>query len=167
MDRWLIYKDQIYLVPEYTLKGKILKVCHDSLAAGHQGYLKNYGQIKERFSWKGLKDDVLKHIRECTTCQQNKFEQTHPAGLLQPLPIPEQKWETISMDFITGLPRVQGRDCIFVVVDRLTKFAHLFSIPTDYKAIQIVKLFYREVFRFHGLPRQIVSDRDGRFINAF
>jgi hypothetical protein len=79
------------------------------LQSGHQGYFKTYRQIRERFSWKGLKDDVLKHIRECTTCQQNKSEQTHPAGLLQPLPIPEQKWESISMDFITGLPRVQGR----------------------------------------------------------
>jgi hypothetical protein len=90
-----------------------------------------------------------------------------PAGLLQPLPIPEQKWESISMDFITGLPRVQGRDCIFVVVDRLTKFAHFFAIPTNYKAIQVAELLFREVFRLHSLPRQIVSDRDGRFINAF
>jgi hypothetical protein len=134
---------------------------------GHQGFFKTYRQIRERFSWKGLKDDVLRHIRECVTCQQNKSEQIHPAGLLQPLPIPEQKWESISMDFITGLPRVQGRDCIFVVVDRLTKFAHFFSIPTDYKAIQVAELFFREVFRLHGLPRQIVSDRDGCFINAF
>jgi hypothetical protein len=62
---------------------------------------------------------------------------------------------------------VQGRDCISVVVDRLTKFAHFFAIPTDYKAIQVAELFFREVFQLHGLPRQIVSDRDGRFINAF
>jgi hypothetical protein len=167
LDDVIFYKDRIYLVPESTLKGKILKVCHDSPTTGHQGYFKTYRQIRERFSWKGLKDDVLKHIRECTTCQQNKSEQTHPAGLLQPLPIPEQKWESISMDFITGLPRVQGKDCIFVVVDRLTKFAHFFAIPTDYKAIQVAELFFREVFRLHGLPRQIVSDRDGRFISAF
>jgi hypothetical protein len=71
------------------------------------------------------------------------------------------------MDFITGLPRVQGRDYIFVMVDRLTKFAHFFAIPTDYKAIQVAELFFREVFRLHGLPGQIVSDRDGHFINAF
>jgi hypothetical protein len=71
------------------------------------------------------------------------------------------------MDFITGLPRVQGRDCIFVVVDKLTKFAHFFAIPTDYKAIQVAELFFREVFRLHGLPRQIVSDRDGHVISAF
>jgi len=62
---------------------------------------------------------------------------------------------------------VQGRDCIFVVVDRLTKFAHFFAIPTNYKAIQVAKLFFEEVFRLHGLPRQIVSDRDGCFINTF
>jgi hypothetical protein len=89
LDDVIFYKDRIYLVPESTLKGKILKVCHDSPAAGHQGYFKTYRQIRERFSWKGLKDNVLKHIRECTTCQQNKSEQTHPARLLQPLPIPE------------------------------------------------------------------------------
>ena len=71
------------------------------------------------------------------------------------------------MDFITSLPRVSGRDCIFVVVDRLTKFPHFFAIAMDYQAIQVVELFLREVFRLHGLPRQIVSDRDGCFINTF
>jgi hypothetical protein len=135
LDDVIFDKDRIYLVPESTLKGEILKVCHDSPTTRHQGYFKTYRQIRERFSWKGLKDDVLKHIRECTTCQQNKSEQTHLAGILQALPIPEQKWESISMDFIIGLPRVQGKDCIFVVVDRLTKFAHFFAISTDYKAI--------------------------------
>jgi hypothetical protein len=137
LDDVIFYKDWIYLVPKSTMKGKILKVCHDSLTTGNHGYFKMYRQIRERFSWKGFKDDVLKHIRECTTCQQNKFKKTPPTGLLQPLPIPHQKWESIAMDFITGLPRVQGRDCIFVVVDRLTKFAHSFAIPTYYKAIQV------------------------------
>jgi hypothetical protein len=66
-------------------------VCHDSPTVGHQGYFKTYRQIGERFSWKGLKDNVLKHIRECMTCQQNKSEQIHPVGLLQHLPISEQK----------------------------------------------------------------------------
>jgi hypothetical protein len=89
LDDMIFYKSWIYLVPECTLKGKILKVCHDSPTTGHQGYFKTYRKIRERFSWKGLKDDVLKHIRECTTCQQNKSEQAHPAGLLQPLPILE------------------------------------------------------------------------------
>ena len=102
----------------------------------------------------------MQHVQECSICQQNKIENTHPAGLLQPLPIPEQKWESISMDFISGLPKVQGRDCLYVVVDRLTKFAHFFSISSDYSAAQVAELFFREVFRLHGLPKTIVSDRD-------
>ena len=71
-------------------------------------------------------------------------------GMLQPLPIPDQKWESISMDFITGLPRVQGKDCIYVVVDRLTKFSHFFAIPLDYSAAQVIELSFREIFRLHG-----------------
>ena len=71
------------------------------------------------------------------------------------------------MDFITGLPRVQGKDCIFVVVDRLTKYAHFLAVPTDSSAFQIAELFFREIFRLHGLPKTIVSDRDSRFMSIF
>jgi hypothetical protein len=71
------------------------------------------------------------------------------------------------MDFITGLPKVQGRDCIYVVVDRLSKFAHFFAIPLDYSGAQVAEVFLREVFRLHGLSRTIVSDRDSRFMGAY
>ena len=107
------------------------------------------------------------HINEFTTFQQNKDEHSHPTRLLQPLPILERKWESISMDFITGLPRAQGKDCIFVVVDHLTKFSHFFSISMDYNASQVAELFFREVFRVHGLPKTIVSDRDNKFMSIF
>jgi hypothetical protein len=70
------------------------------------------------------------------------------------------------MDFLTDLPKVQGKDCIYVVVDKLTKFAHFYAIPTDYNAVQVAE-FFREVFRLHGLPRNIVNDRDSRFIGTF
>jgi hypothetical protein len=163
----IYYKGRIYLVPESTFKRKVLQAFHDAPIAGHQGFLKTYRQIRERFSWKGLKGDIMRHIKECTTCQQNKDEHSHPTGLLQPLPIPENKWESISMDFITGLPRAQGKDCIFVVVDRLTKFSHFFSISMDYNASQVAELFFREVFRMHGLPKTIVSDRDNKFMSIF
>jgi hypothetical protein len=167
MDDIIYYKGRIFLVPESTFKAKVLQACHDSPVAGHQGFIKTYRQIRERFAWKGLKEDVMRHIKECTTCQVNKDEHTHPTGLLQPLPIPEHKWESISMDFITGFPKAQGKDCIFVVVDRLTKFAHFFAIATDYSATQVADLFFREVFRLHGLPKTIVSDRDNRFMSTF
>ena len=91
----------------------------------------------------------------------------HPGGLLQPLPILEHKWESISMDFIMELPRVYGKDCIFMVVDRLTKFSHFFPIARYFSATQVAELFFIEVFRLHGLPKTIISDRDSRFIGEF
>jgi hypothetical protein len=101
----IYYKGRIFLVPQSTLKDKILHACHNSPVAGHQGISKRYRQVRERLAWKGLKEDVMKHVHECTTCQENKDEHTHPVGLLQPLPIPEHKWESISMDFIIELPK--------------------------------------------------------------
>ena len=92
---------------------------------------------------------------------------SHHAGLLHPLPIQEGKWESISMDFITGLPMVEGKDCIFVVVDWLTKYVHFFAISVHYTSTQVAKLFFREVFRLHGLPKTIISDRDNRFMGGF
>jgi hypothetical protein len=163
IDDVIFYKGRVYLVPDSGLKKKILTTVHDSPLAGHQGFFKTYRQIRERFSWKGLKQNVMRHVNECVTCQQNKSEHALPAGLLQPLPIPEHKWENISMDFITGLPKIQGKDCIYVVVDRLTKF----PVPTDYNVVQVANIFFREVFRLHGLPKNIVNDRDSRFIGTF
>jgi hypothetical protein len=104
IDDIIYYKDTIYLVPKYQLKEKVMHKTHDSPLSGHPGYLKTYRKIKERFAWKGLKNDVLRFMKECISCQQNKAEHTHPAVLLQPLPIPEQKWESVSMEFITGIP---------------------------------------------------------------
>jgi hypothetical protein len=154
MDEVIYYKGRIYLVPNSQLRERVLQAAHDSPLSGHQGFRKTYMVVRERFTWKGLKEDVLQHVRECEACQRNKGELTHPAGLLQPLPIPEGKWESISMDFITGLPTVQGKDCIYVVVDRLTKFAHFFAIPTRYTAAQVAELFFREVFRTTWAPQE-------------
>ena len=167
VDEIIYYRDRIFLTKGSQLKKKILQASHDSPLAGHQGFTKTYRAIRERFSWKGLKEDVLQHVRECDICQRNKGEMSHPAGLLQPLPIPEGKWECISMDFITGLPMVQGKDCIFVVVDQLTKYAHFFAISAHYTAAQVAELFFKKVFRLHGLPKTITSDRDSRFMGGF
>jgi hypothetical protein len=112
MNDIIYYKMRIYLVQESSFKIKVLQAFHDSPVEGHQGFPKTYRKIRERLSWKGLKGDIMCHIRECTTFQQNKDEHFHPAGFLQPLPILERKWESISMDFITSLLRVQGKDCI-------------------------------------------------------
>ena len=91
MNDIIYYKNRIYLVPESKLKGDIMHTIHDAPSTRHPSLLKTYRQIRERFSWKGLKDDVLQHVRECQTCQWNKSEQGFPARLLQHLPVPPQR----------------------------------------------------------------------------
>ena len=120
-----------------------MEATHDSPLAGHLGFLETYGNIRERFFWIGSKADVLRHVRECNICQHNKVDHTHSAGLLHPFLIPNKKWESMSMDFITGLPMVQGKDCIYVVVEQLTKFAHLFDVTSTISVSQIVELFFK------------------------
>jgi len=102
----------------------------------------------------------------CYLSKEQKWN-TLPMGLLQPLLIPNQKWESISMALITCLPKVFGKDCIYVVVDRITKFAHFFAITSSYTTIQVANLFFKKIFRLHGLPRTLVSDRDSKFMSNF
>ncbi len=101
---------------------------HDSPPIGHKGFVKNYGHIREIFTWNNIKEGVLK----CHTCQHNKVHHTHHAGIENPFPIPKKKWESMSMEFIIGLPKVQGRGCIYVVVENLMKLSHFFIIPFGY-----------------------------------
>lgn len=129
------------------MKEKLLHALHDVSLAGHLGFYKSYKMVKERFSWKALKEYVLRHVRECPTCEQNKHENTHPAGLLQPLLIAHKKCEGISIDFITGLPKTQVMDNIFMVVDRLTKYVHFFAITVIITASQLVDLFFQGGFQ--------------------
>ena len=124
--------------------------------------------MKKSYYWPGMKKQVVEYLARCLECQQIKAEHQHPAGLLQPLPIPEWKWETISMDFITGLPRTKkGNDLIMVVVDKLSKAAHFIPVQSTYKAVQIAHLFMQNVFHLHGLPKVIISDRDVKFTSTF
>ena len=166
-DDLIYYKNIIFFMLGSALKRNILGVACNAPVAGHPGFLKTYHKVRERFTWKGIKDDVLMHVKECSVCQQNKAENSHLAGLLQPLPIPDKKWESVSMDFIMGLPKSQGKDNIFVVVERLTKYAHFFVVLSTILASEVVSLLFKDIFRLHGLPKIIISDIDSKFTSAF
>nr|GEZ41570.1 retrotransposon protein, putative, Ty3-gypsy subclass [Tanacetum cinerariifolium] len=112
--------------------------------------------------------NVATFVSRCLICQQVKIEHQRASGLLQPLDIPVWKWDEISMDFVTGLPRTQRRyDAIWVVVDYLTKSAHFLPIHKDYSVSRLAKTFQQEIVRLHGTPSVIVSDRDPRFASRF
>nr|GFC72236.1 retrotransposable element Tf2 [Tanacetum cinerariifolium] len=118
--------------------------------------------------WSGMKRDVATFVSRCLICQQVKIEHQRACGLLQPLDIPVWKWDEISMDFVTGLPRTQRRhDAIWVVVDRLTKSAHFLPIRKDDSVSKLAESFQQEIVRLHGTPSAIVSDRDPRFASRF
>ena len=109
MDEVIYFRDRIFLTGSSELKEKVFCASHDSPLSSHQGFTKTYRAIKERFSWKGLKEDVLQHVRECEVCQRNKGEMSHPAGLLQRLPIPEGKWEAYRWISSQGCPQCWAR----------------------------------------------------------
>ena len=115
-----------------------------------------------------MKGETTKYLSRCQDCQQVKVEHHHLVGLLQPLPVPEWKWETISLDFITGFPRTQKQnDSIMVVIDKLSKSAHFIPIKSTFKAINIAEIFMKEIFRLYGIPKMAILDRDVKFTSIF
>lgn len=150
------------------LKGLIIAEHHSTPFSGHMGEDKTLDSVKRLFYWEGMAADVKEFVRACSMCQTTKSSNRKPAGLLQPLPVPGKKWDQVSMDLITQLPRTRsGNDCIVVVVDRLTKMAHAIPCKTAISAPELAKLFVAHVVRHHGMPSAIVSDRDTRFTAHF
>ena len=115
-----------------------------------------------------MKRDVAEYVALCDTCQRVKAEHQRPAGLLQPMKIPESKWEEVGMDFIVGLPRTQRcYDSIWVIVDRLTKVAHFLPVKTTYTGARLVELYMERIVCLHGVLKKIVSDTGTQFTSQF
>ena len=107
------------------LKMEIMEEAHSSAYVMHLGSTKMYHTLREHYWWKGMKKEIAEFVSRCLTCQQVKAEHQKPAGKIQPLPIHVWKWDKITTDFVTGLPRTRRQhDAIWVIVDRLTKSAH-------------------------------------------
>lgn len=157
-------KSKISVLAIRALRNKILEWLHGLGIGGHSGRDATMQRMKALFYWKGLSKDILAFIRSCGVCQTCKYDNSASPGLIQPLPIPESIWTDISMDFIDGLPLSFSESVIFVVVDRLSKAAHFITLSHPYTALSIAQAFLDTVFRLHGLPRTIVSDRDAFFL---
>ncbi|KZV15495.1 hypothetical protein F511_33210 [Dorcoceras hygrometricum] len=163
----LLYKTKVVLPSQSDWVRKIMEEGHCSAEGGHAGAFRTLKRISNSFYWKGMKKDVYQFVAECAICQRHKYQAMKPAGLLQPLTIPEQIWEDVSMDFISGLPKSRGFELLLVVVDRLSKYSHFILLKHPYTAQSVADRFVRDVVRLHGVPRSIVSDRDSIFMSGF
>ena len=153
----LWFEDRIYVPNDPEIRKLILQEAHDSLYSIHPGNTKMYLDLKNIFWWTRMKKDIAEYVAVCDVCQRVKAEHQKPAGLLQPLPIPEWKWDKLGMDFITGLPRTRsGYDSIWVVVDRLTKVAHFIPVKTTYSSAKLAKIYMTRIVCLHGVLRTIV-----------
>ncbi|KAJ9519231.1 hypothetical protein QJQ45_017892 [Haematococcus lacustris] len=166
---WLTEWGRVVVPDDAALRKKVIHTMHDTRSAGHLGMTKTLEQVTRWFTWPGVSEDVKSYVRSCHSCQVNKSSAKKPAGLLQPLPIPERPWDSVSMDLIVKLPASGPNkyDSILVFVDRLTKMVHLVKTWESMTATQYAKLFLEHVFRLHGMPRSVVSDRGPQFHNKF
>lgn len=183
-DSWFTYapnlkclecKDGLYylngklVVPDdKKLKLSLIAEHHQPPSKGHPGIARTTEHLLRKYWWPGLGQDVKEYVKKCAECQRNKSKTVKPGGLLQPMPIPRGKWESVGMDFIVGLPCTKaGYDSIMVVIDRLSKMVHLIPTTSTVTAAEVARLFVQNIVRLHGVPKSIVSDRDHNFTSIF
>ena len=145
----------------------VLSELHATPTTRHSGFSKTYDQVKHSFLGDGMKQDVHNFVAKCDVCQHNKGEIVKTPSTLQLLPIPPTIWRDITMDFIVGLPKSSNKPVIMVVVDHLSKYAHLCSLQHPFTTSTVAQLFMDQVFKLHGMSHSIVSNRDLTFTSNF
>jgi hypothetical protein len=146
----------------------LLHEAHDTITSGHLGRDKTLDKLRRLYVWKGMSSDVEEYVATCPTCQAAKPCNLRPAGLLRSLPVPTDRWQVVSMDFILALPVSKaGNDSIWTIVDKLSKRATFIPVKSTYRADKLADLFIAHIFRLHGMPEAIVSDRDAKFTGGF
>ena len=150
-----------------SLRSKVIHWGHSSPMFCHPGVKRTLFSIRQRFWWPAMARDIKNYVTGCPTCAQNKVQHCAPSGQLHPLPVPQRPWSDISLDFVTGLPPSEGNTVILTVVDRFSKMVHFVPLAKLPSAKETAEIVLAQVFRLHGLPRDLVSDRGPQFVSAF
>ncbi|GJW30621.1 putative reverse transcriptase domain-containing protein [Tanacetum coccineum] len=167
-DGSLYFLDLIWVSLVGGMQTIIMDKTHKTRYSIHPGADKMYHDLRDMYWWPGIKRDIAIYVSKCLTCSKVKAEHQRPSGLLQQPKITEWKWDKITIDFITKLPKRKSRhDTIWVIVNRLTKSAHFLAIREDYSTERLARLYIDEIVARHGFPVSIISDRDGRFTSRF
>ena len=165
----LLWHGDALVVPAHeSLRKDIMYNMHDSSIAGHPGMRKTKNLVRREYWWPAMDTEIEAYVQTCATCQRDKARTTSATAPLQPLEIPCRPWQSVSMDLITALPKTRsGNTAIVVFVCRLTKMMHAVATVTECSAADVAFLFLNTVFKLHGAPQELVSDRDTRFTSAF
>jgi hypothetical protein len=151
-----------------ALKKKFLDEAHTLRYSIHFGSTKMYHDLRQQFWWTRMKRETARYVSKCDTCQKVKADYIKHGGLLQPLSIPEWKWDNISMDFIMGLPLAARKfDSIWVMMDRLSKSAHSIPVNTKYRVEKYAEIYIAHMLCLHGVPKTIISDQGSQFVACF
>ncbi len=148
-----------------TQRTPLIHSTHTSLGTGHPGVNTTLSLLRDRFWWPNMARDVRRFVQGCPDCAISRSTRHLPAGKLHPLPIPNRPWSHLGVDFITDLPVSDGYTCILVIIDRFSKFCRLTPLTGLSTALQMAELLFNRVFRYYGIPEDIVSDRGPQFIS--
>jgi len=159
----IVMKEGRIYVPEGDLRREIIQLHHNTLVGGHGGRWKTMELIGRNYWWPGITKEVGRYVEGCSACQRYKNQSEAPAGKLMPNAILEKPWSHISADFITKLPLAQGYNTILVVYDCFSKMAHFIATTEKTSVEGLAKLFWNHVWKLHGLPESIISDRGVQF----
>lgn len=162
----LRFKGKIVIGTPTQLQTDLITSFHKSALGGHSGERATTKRLQLIFYWPRMQQHIKDYINQCPVCQKNKSEHIPYPGLLAPLPIPDTAWTHVSMDFVEGLPSSESKNVILVVVDRFSKYAHFLALSHPYTAQDVVKLYMDNIFKLHGLPKVIVTDRDPIFTSS-
>uniref|UniRef100_A0A8C7WWZ3 Gypsy retrotransposon integrase-like protein 1 n=1 Tax=Oryzias sinensis TaxID=183150 RepID=A0A8C7WWZ3_9TELE len=153
-------------VPQ-SLRSRVIHWAHASLLSCHPGVRRTMHAISRRFWWPSMGSEVREYVAACSVCARNKSSTGRRMGLLQPLPIPSRPWADISMDFVTGLPPSRGHTTVLTVVDRFSKMVRFIALPRLPSAKATAEIVMHQIVRYHGFPRDVVSDRGPQFVSRF
>ncbi|GKA88548.1 putative reverse transcriptase domain-containing protein [Tanacetum coccineum] len=165
-DGEIYFFDRIWIPSVGDVRKLIMDEAHTSRYSVHPGAYKMYYDLRDLYWWPGMKRDIDEYVSICLTCSKIKVEHQKPSRFLQQPEIPEWKWEKLTMDFITNLPKSSsGYNTIGLIMDRLTKLVHFLPIREDYKTEKLAKIYVNEIVARHGVSVSIILDRDGRFMS--
>ena len=163
----ILFRGKVYVPKDMELRRQLVELHHDTAVAGHPGRWKTLELVSRNYWWPGMSRYIASYIKGCDRCNRTKTFPAKPVGKLVPNQIPKDIWEIITVDLITGLPESEGYNAIMVVVDRLSKLLHVLPTTDQVTSEGMARLYRDNVWKHHGLPDQIISDRGPQFVSRF